>query len=61
MTETPIAAYLLDNYGSCDIGPACYFKGCRATEWIGRDCPHWRPLGVPTLDELRKAAEIVRK
>jgi hypothetical protein len=56
-----MADYLLDNYGECTRGADCYWgkdtrgkrNGCLLTGWLGRKCPHWRPLGATTWDELR--------
>lgn len=49
-----LAAYLLDNYGTCKLGAACNRPpGCLKLGWIGRACPHWQPLGARTYEELR--------
>lgn len=57
------ADYILDNYGECTRGADCYFgkdaqgrdNGCRKIGWIGRYCPHWKPLGSTSWEELRDA------
>lgn len=50
-----IADYMLDHYGTCDLGRGCYWKpGCLRTEWLGRGCKHWHPLGVTSMEELRE-------
>jgi hypothetical protein len=48
------ADYFLDHYSTCDLGADCYWSkfGCLRTGWRGRQCKHWHPLGVRSLEEL---------
>lgn len=55
MTHPDLAAYLLDNYGTCKLGPDCYFKGCLGSGWLGQGCAHWVPMGCTTWEELKEA------
>lgn len=50
---TDEADYFLDNYGTCEREHLCGRDGCLRTGWLGRSCPHWKSLGVRSLDELR--------
>lgn len=52
-----LAHYLLDHYGECGRGAACYTHGCRKPDGIalGRLCGWWKPLGARTWEELREA------
>lgn len=60
VAKNDVADYLLDNYGTCSRGADCYwghdtmgrYDGCLKTGWIGRACPHWKPIGATTLEEL---------
>lgn len=55
-----LADYIADNYGECVRGPACYHAqdGCRhpGNSWLGRQCPHWRPVKAKDWEELRAEA-----
>lgn len=44
--NTELADYIADNYGECARGSSdCYHGGgCLKTGWLGRACPHWRPV-----------------
>lgn len=56
-----IGGYLLDNYGVCTRGAdsdcECLKPG---KKWYGRGCPHWKPLGATTLEQLKEAQETCR-
>lgn len=55
---TDLAEYLLDNYGTCELEAGCYWcPGCLKNGWLGRACPHWKPLGVTTWEELRERTQ----
>jgi hypothetical protein len=44
--------YWLNNYGACKLeSPNCI---CLKKGWKGQYCPHWKPLGAKTLEELKK-------
>lgn len=57
-----LADYLLDYYGTCDRDEDCYWgkdqlgrpNGCLNVGWKGRGCPHWKPLGATTYEELKQ-------
>lgn len=53
-----MSEYLLSNYGECKRGEECT---CRKLGWLGKHCPHWQPLGVTTLEQLREYHERRRK
>jgi hypothetical protein len=58
MNESP--DYFLDMYGTCDLGRKCH-ELKPGVEWLGRACPHWKPLGVRShaefADYFRKAID----
>lgn len=66
---TDEALYFLDNYGSCDRGPDCYwgkdpsgnFNGCLKMGWRGRACPYWKPLGALDHKTLKAAQEALER
>lgn len=35
-------------YGTCQREPC----SCRTVLWLGTDCPHWKPMGPRTQEEL---------
>lgn len=63
LARNDIADYLLDHYGTCDREADCYwgqdkrgnYNGCLRNGWRGRECKHWHPLGVTSLQELHAA------
>ena len=54
-----LSDYIADNYGECVRDTDCYFAndGCRKIGWLGRACPHWRPVMARDWDELAAAQE----
>lgn len=62
LARNDLAAYIADNYGTCDRGADCYhgkdeqgrYNGCLRVGWRGCACPHWHPVGATSLDELKK-------
>lgn len=58
--EAELADYLEENYGECELGSARCYHGpgpqCLKSGWKGILCPHWKPLGVKTWEELREKA-----
>ena len=60
--------YILDNWGECTRSPvgnnknACYWgkdsqgkdNGCLKTVWLGRACPHWKPIEGDRIDQIRE-------
>lgn len=61
LTRNDLAAYIADNYGTCDRAADCYwgtdllghYNGCLRVGWSGVECPHWHPVEATTWDELR--------
>jgi hypothetical protein len=54
--------YLLDHYGSCQLGEKCSciqpIKRTSPIEfppWLGRLCLYWQPASKDQLDAIRKA------
>lgn len=71
-TDPDLAAYLLDNYGTCERDRPgrndCYwgkdergnYNGCLKVGWLGRGCPHWRPNVAAAYSGLTAAEDQCR-
>lgn len=62
-----LAEYIANNYGVCDRGDDCFHgkdekghhNGCLyfTNPWLGRGCPHWKPVKAKNWEELAKEQE----
>lgn len=48
LARNDLPDYIADNYGECALA-GCY---CLRKGWIGRACPHWKPVKARDWDEL---------
>lgn len=47
------ADYIADNYGQCALATCACLQPHHP--WLGRGCPHWRPVAARSMNEMRES------